>query len=302
MKKYVKKIIKSIIGTTMYDKIRVNKIVSKYKKIDNRIKEKINCNKKFKNIHNGKRCFILGNGPSLKEIDFNLLKEETVFSVNNFCKIENYKNAETNYHFWMDGAFFGLRNDMQYDMEDVINNYKTISKENPECFVPISALEFIKKNKIDQNTKINYLILGETFDNFSSTDFDLCSVLPSFTTVVQYCIMTAIYMGFKEIYLLGCDSTGVVGTINCALEQENKGLHAYENDNSTNELTELLKHWNMSDVFYDQYLLFKGYEYLERYCNKNNIKLINCTPKTLITSIQKSTLNDVLQICPEAHI
>ena len=46
--------------------------------------------------------------------------------------------------------------------------------------------------------------------------------IPSFTTVVQYCIIVAIYMGFNEIYLLGCDSTGIVATINCALNQKNK--------------------------------------------------------------------------------
>ncbi len=294
MKKYIKKAVKCIIGTKNYYKLRVNKVLSNYKDIDNGIKEKIYSNKKFENMHNGKRCFILGNGPSLKNVDFSLLSDEVVFSVNNFCKIENYKNAKTNYHFWMDGAFFELRDDMKFDMEDVMKNYNSISKENAECFVPISALEFIKKNKIDQNTKINYLMVGEIFEKYSLSYFDLCSITPAFTTVVQYCIMTAIYMGFKEIYLLGCDSTGVVGTINCALEQENKELHAYENDNASKELTGLLKNWNMSEVFYDQYLLFKGYEYLSDFCKKNNITLINCTPKTLITSIEKSALNDIL--------
>lgn len=297
MKKYIKKFFKGIIGKANYNNLRANKIISNFKIFDNNIKEKVNSNKKFKDIHKDERCFILGNGPSLKSVDLNLLKDEIVFSVNNFCKIENYKNAKTNYHFWIDGAFFDLREDMQYDMDDVMNNYNAISTENAECFVPIYALEFIRKNKIDQNTKINYLVSGEIFKEYSLPFFDLCSVTPAFTTVVQYCIMTAIYMGFKEIYLLGCDSTGIVGTINCALEQENNGLHAYDNDNSTKELTGLLKHWNMSEVFYDQYLLFNGYEYLNDYCKNNNIKLVNCTPQTLITSIEKGALKNILSNC-----
>jgi len=36
----------------------------------------------FKNKHQGERCFILGNSPSLQEESLSLLKDETVFIVN----------------------------------------------------------------------------------------------------------------------------------------------------------------------------------------------------------------------------
>ena len=42
-------------------------------------------NKKFKNIHEGKRCFIIANGPSIKTQDLRLLKNEICFS--SFIKI-----------------------------------------------------------------------------------------------------------------------------------------------------------------------------------------------------------------------
>lgn len=39
-------------------------------------------NSAFRNIHNGERCFILGNGPSIKFVDFSQLENEYVFTVN----------------------------------------------------------------------------------------------------------------------------------------------------------------------------------------------------------------------------
>jgi hypothetical protein len=38
--------------------------------------------KSFKNIHEGKRCFIIGNGPSLKTEDLEKLKNEYTFAAN----------------------------------------------------------------------------------------------------------------------------------------------------------------------------------------------------------------------------
>jgi hypothetical protein len=36
----------------------------------------------YKDIHRGKRCFIIGNGPSLNQLDLTLLKNEYTFGMN----------------------------------------------------------------------------------------------------------------------------------------------------------------------------------------------------------------------------
>lgn len=282
------------MGEKKYKALRARKIVSQLGVTDPDIIKKVNNNSKFYNIHKNKRCFILGNGPSLKEVDLSRLKNEIVFSVNNFCKVDGYKEAKTNYHFWIDAAFFNQRKDMTYDMTDIMKNYQLMSEENAECFVPVYGYEFIKSNKLDEKLKINYLVNGGTYLDEPDNKIDISTVIPAFSTVVQYCICVAIYMGFSEIYLLGCDSTSVVTTINCALNQENKSMHAYKNDNSEKEINELLKNWDMADVFFDQYVLFGGYKYLNKYCNDNKIKLVNCTPKTLVNSIPMDSLDNVL--------
>ncbi len=38
----------------------------------------------LKDIHRGERCFIIGNGPSLKQTDLSRLKDEFTFGMNRF--------------------------------------------------------------------------------------------------------------------------------------------------------------------------------------------------------------------------
>ena len=50
----------------------------------------------LKSLHNkfaGKRCFIVGNGPSLNKLDLNLLKDEFSFAVNSIY----YKTMNSGY-------------------------------------------------------------------------------------------------------------------------------------------------------------------------------------------------------------
>lgn len=291
----IKKVIKTIIGEKNANSIRKTFYLKKLR--DNKeLSDNICSNNTFYNKYKDKRCFILGNGPSLKKVDFSLLQDEIVFTVNNFSKVKDFELVKPDYHLWIDPAFFNLRDDMKYDMDEVLKSYKAMKSVNPVCFVPDFSYDFIKSNKIDEYLDIHYLAIFDTIEkiNLCSENFNISSLIPSMTTVVQYAIAIAIYMGFKEIYLLGCDTTGIQITINCALEFKNDNMHAYGNDNSENEIRGLLNNWSMSRVFYDQYILFLGYEKIYEYCKQNKIHLVNCSEPTLITSIPKMKFSDVI--------
>jgi len=45
-------------------------------------RESIQNLRRFKDIHTGERCFIIGNGPSLKKTDLSFLKDEYTFGLN----------------------------------------------------------------------------------------------------------------------------------------------------------------------------------------------------------------------------
>ena len=282
----------ALLGKEITEKLLLN--YSILKNGNKELKYAIKNNRRFKDTHKGERCFILGNGPSLKDVDLNMLAEEFVFSVNNFSMVQDYKKAKTNVHLWADLSFFEMREDQKYNHDELMENYYKISEEKPICFLCEQAYSFVKKYELDNILDINYFRAYSPIDSKTRRQFDLSKALVSYSTVVQYAIAIAIYMGFKEIYLLGCDSTNIVSVINCAMNKENKEMHAYENDDVDKRYKELLKHWTMTEIFYDQYYLFEGYRTIKDECDKKGILLVNCSTNTLINEIPRMSLTDVL--------
>lgn len=255
----------------------------------------LNYNKRFRNVHQGERCFILGNGPSLKNIDLELLKHEQVFTVNHFNKMDNYKAVHTNYHFWMDAAFFDMRDDIHTNMDDVYESYYQIGQERAVCFLPIHAYRFLKRHGVYEQIKsIHYLYVGGFLEKDRKLDVDIQYAISPFATVVQYAVIVAIYMGFSKIYLLGCDTTNILGILNSALENKNGPMHAYNNDGAESLCKQAVENLDMSYILLDQYKLFLGYEKLYEYCSERGIELVNCSDPTLITSIPQISIETVM--------
>lgn len=256
----------------------------------------IKANSVFHNSHVGERCFILGNGPSLKKIDFNKLSEEFVFSVNFFNLVDGYQNAKSNVHLWMDFNIFDMRPEVKNDPMLVRQCFHDISKLNPICFVPAEAYPFIKKEELDKTLNFKYLYPKRTINDSKIHSVDLTKSIYSCATVVQYAVQIAVFMGFSEIYLLGCDSTNILTHLNTIMGQHNTGLHAYssDNDNTESAIKELMKTWKTNRFLYDHYMIFLGYDLLNDYCNRKGVKLINCSDPTLITEIERANFYDVL--------
>lgn len=252
-------------------------------------------NRRFFNIHRGERCFVIGNGPSLKSDDLSLLKDEQVFTVNYFNKMKDYQAAHTNYHFWVDSMFFNGRDDVHADMAEVMESYSAIAQEKCECFLPVSAYGFLKEKKLLPSIKPNFLYIDGMLANGQKLKMDLANIITPYTTVVQYAITAAIYMGFSEIYLLGCDSTYLMGLFHKLLEVKDDEMHAYRNDNSEKQVEEIIGKWSMPEILNDQYLLFLGYEKLYQYCKERGIKLVNCSRQTVVTSIPRASMEQVLR-------
>ena len=212
---------------------------------DNEVYKNWKRNIKFKDIHRGKRCFILGNGPSLSEIDLQKLENEIVFTTNFFNKVEGYEKVHTNYHFWIDAALFNQRSDTKCEMDELMNCYHAISKEKPVCFVPFLAVDFIKQYKLSDSLDFHYLRIGKQMDESFKGEFELSSWIPAWRNVIQYAIVTAIYMGFKDIYLLGCNATCIIPILDLALEQDISQMHVYRDDTTDNKMKNILQNWSM---------------------------------------------------------
>lgn len=152
------------------------------------------------NAFKGKRCFIIGNGPSLNEHDLNLLKDEYTFGVNSFY----YKTRETGFrpHFYVveDSSV------MKENIEEIKNfdapykffptNYKSLHPKQP------NTLFFRMNRGFYEKSSPNYVV-----PRFST---DASKVLYCGQSVTYINLQLAYFMGFTEVYLIGMDFSYVI--------------------------------------------------------------------------------------------
>ena len=255
-------------------------------------------NKKFHNCHLGKRCFILGNGPSLKSLDFGLLANEITFTVNQLPRNPNFPKLKTNYHFFADPVFFSLKDDAAEDLEvlDVIKNVNTVDNK-PIVFYKLEAYNFIRTRHLDEILNVVYYDHYFTNMNHACKHYiDLTRPVPEVSTVVQYAIMTAVYMGFKEIYLLGCDCSGFVSAAQAKLKQAEKSLYSYEiSENEKKRMEIRATKMSIKEELRMHLEWFEYYESLFKYCRRFGVKLYNATEGGLLDCLPQVKLADVMQ-------
>jgi len=148
---------------------------------------------KYKDIHKGERCFIIGNGPSLNIDDLETLHKHGIvtFATNRIFHIFGDTSWRPTY----------------YASEDI-----TILKNiQDEIFkVPCSA-RFIPVNlkwyeNVDiPNATYFYMDYQSDYSDTYGLSLDASKAVRCRGTVTISCIQLALYMGFKEIYLLGVD-------------------------------------------------------------------------------------------------
>jgi hypothetical protein len=167
-----------------------------------RSRYKLAKNRDLKNKHLGQRCFIVGNGPSIKNQDLTLLQDEQTFFVNYFYKHPQILAIKPKYYAIVDPKL--ATGEWPLSMLDEILN------TCPNTCLLLAAQYQHLPEILAYESKANiYWLYGNQFlhEGFECS-VDLTQCLGG-ANVITLCLFAAIYMGFKEIYLLGIDCDGI---------------------------------------------------------------------------------------------
>jgi hypothetical protein len=158
-------------------------------------------NLRFKNVHAGERCFILGSGHSISEQDLTKLSGEIVMTQNHFHAHKDIGVIRPKYHVLIP----------KYQPTDFDNDWRTWFNSMNER-LPGNCEIFMDKNTkylIDEmqifSERVHYISTGLSDTAVRKAPVDLVKPIMMIPTVLTECLAIAIYMGFKEIYLLGFD-------------------------------------------------------------------------------------------------
>jgi len=161
------------------------------------IQPDINKLQHLKNKHKGERCIIIGNGPSLNQTDFNLLKEQTTFGVNGIFYADDRLPQPLSYYVVEDTKVFE-------------ENTEAILEYGRGCGEII--LPTLYKENVPNPDEVTFFRMNGGFyrkqdPNFCRPRFstDAAEVLYCGQSVTYINLQLAYWMGFTEVALIGMD-------------------------------------------------------------------------------------------------
>ncbi len=231
----------------------------------------------YQNKYQGQRCFLIGNGPSLTVHDLELLQGEVTFACNGIYKLFNETTWRPTYFCMIDALIAKYRSE---ELTEAINC---------PMFTNINTRDLMKVRPKDLIFARN---LGEyeyrVSDNFAAY------YVPSGATVMTFMLELAMYMGFKDIYLLGVDCTS-------SLTSKGHCVEGYANEELIQkDIERIRKRLNDSTLNAEQvaaYYFAKStscYRVIREYADAEGICIYNSTRGGMLEVFERRNLDEVI--------
>lgn len=229
-------------------------------------KEKI---KQLHNKHNGERCFIIGSGPSLLVEDLEKLKKEICFASHRIYSIYNRTSWRPQYYCAQDCAL--INKSAKVIGELVQSDWKLIAaSKNAPC------------KKVKDACYLN-IIEEEFYPDYPKFAEEISEGFYEGMTVTYMCIQVAVYMGFKEIYLLGVDHNySATRTADGKIEKDDSIKNYFSSDYSLDAIPQLYKST-------------KAYEGARKYAQEHGIKIYNATRGGKLEAFERVNFDDIIK-------
>ncbi|MCI7264084.1 MAG: DUF115 domain-containing protein [Eubacterium coprostanoligenes] len=235
--------------------------------------------KKLKNTAQTNRCFIIGNGPSLTISDLEKLKNETTFACNRIYGLYDRTLWRPTYYCSQDLEVLAqIKNDLPYALSNCYHS-----------FLPYKFAKNIN-NIINEQNNLS-LFYSPYISVYSDTGVypeglmpfsdDISNSIYDGLSITYAMIQIAVYMGYKEIYLLGID-------------------HNYSLKNGIVDLqksyAEGIKPIDMSTQNPPELQLCEiSFREAKKYCKANGITIKNATRGGKLEIFDRISLEEILQ-------
>lgn len=222
----------------------------------------------LKGTRQGRRCFVVGNGPSLNSDDLDLIKDEDSFSSNHIYKVFEQTDWRPRYYFLQDRYA-----KLDIELADMEVKYKFISDY------------YWRTHELKDSQAICFHGIRFFGDGNLPFSEDASKGIVIHHTVTYSMLQMAIYLGYKRIYLLGVDhnyastydSDGKIEISNFPIRS-----HFYEDDRPK-EIIANIEGMN------------EAYAAAKRYADNNGVSIVNCTRGGHLECFPREDLNKVMK-------
>lgn len=174
-----------------------------------RYKKLIALNLKLKDIHREQQFVIFGNGLSIMEADIKNIKGCVTFGCNEIYQHPDFGRFDLNY-YTVGEPYYGSMLGRKY-LEDVVKLYSEInnafvSKETTHLY-HATLRSFFKERSLLQGVSQYYYVARGSNSESENQSQDIAKPIYFSHGAIDLMIVAAIYMGAKEIYIVGCGYT-----------------------------------------------------------------------------------------------
>lgn len=167
----------------------------------------------FQGIHAGKRCFVMGNGPSLNKMDLSMLDGEDVFACNSAFLLFDRVDWRPRYYTCVDTR---VLRDRAEDISRMLDRHPDIIAFFPDRISLHDGTGRIFETRTIIPPAPNRYYFNEEPNSLASPPETMFSLNVNDRVVQPYTVaitmlQLAAYMGYSTIYLIGCDTSYSVG-------------------------------------------------------------------------------------------
>lgn len=240
-------------------------------KNNNQEKALLKKNLALKDARKGERCFILATGPSIKHQNLKLLQGENCIALSNFFVHPDYAIIDPEYYCIAPYHLPITEDAWQKWMDEIEKN-----TGNAKLFFGMSDKNRNEIHGRFRNRDTYYLRFGGLWGRNIPCSIDISRMIPGPQSVSIMALYVALYLGFKEIYLLGCDHNWLLHV--------NKSSHFYpENDHVI--VKSGYNEWFQEDLeeqFRDYMTLWRQYKGICAIASRSSTRIFNATEGGLL--------------------
>ncbi len=237
----------------------------------------------FENTGRGKRAFLIATGPSLKMDDLSVLSGEDCFGISNFFLHKHIQNIKPKFHFFVPYH-------EPINLESYIEWLEKADKILPpetNIMMGHATCDLVGKYRLFQKRKVFYLYLSG-FPAPRKVDITKPVLAPQTGPLMALPVL--LYMGYSEIYLLGCDHTEM-------RDYKKTVNNFYDPSTDIRKTTS-----DAYDVWYGGIIdnlcntanIFRQYMYFKKILRNRDVKIVNLSQDSWLDIFEMSTLKNVL--------
>lgn len=247
-------------------------------------------NRHIKDSHKGERCFIVGNGPSIRNMDLSKLENEFVFTVNDIFRNDAiFRAMKSNCHVFVDPEYAKMTDGQ------LIDYVTSVSKYRNDILCVCSEAMFLKNKLFDDKNISAIFSYMHRYWLAGNEEIDFTKNVYIAQNVVQAAIYVALYMGFSEIIILGCEMTSFYENLEYNATGRLIENHAYsytESDKNAYKAGVTQGHDNHY-MLQDYSITFSIFKSIRNYADSHSVRIVNATVGGILDMFDRVEYNSL---------